>query len=59
MNISLSNTLNSLRPYPFAELKYNFSPRFFAGASIDCFHLLVQKQMALKKQCMLMTLLLM
>jgi hypothetical protein len=37
MNMSLSNTLNSLRPYPVAELKYNFSPRFFAGASIGLF----------------------
>jgi len=36
-NISLSNTLHALQPYPFAELRYQFTPRFFAGASIALF----------------------
>ena len=34
MNFSLSNTFRSFHPYPFAEVRYNFSPRFFAGASV-------------------------
>ena len=49
MNISLSNTLSSLRPYPFAELKYNFSPRFFAGASIGLFSPVGSKANGVKK----------
>jgi hypothetical protein len=31
-NISLSNTLQALHPYPFAALQYQFAPRLFAAA---------------------------
>jgi hypothetical protein len=37
VNISLSNTLHALRPYPFAEIKYELTPRLFAGASFALF----------------------
>lgn len=37
VNVSFANSLQSLRPYPYTELKYNFSKRFFAGASLGLF----------------------
>lgn len=37
INVSFENSLRSLRPYPFAELNYNFSKRFFASASLGLF----------------------
>ncbi|QEC66018.1 hypothetical protein FRZ67_01370 [Panacibacter ginsenosidivorans] len=36
-NISLSNTTHALQPYPFAELQYQFVPRFFVSASLALF----------------------
>jgi hypothetical protein len=49
INVSLSNTLHSLHPYPFAELKYNFSPRFFVGASVGLFSPVGSKANGVKK----------
>lgn len=49
VNLSLNSTLQSLRPYPFAELKYHFSPRFFAGASVALFSPVGSKASGVKK----------
>lgn len=49
VNVSFSNTLQSLRPYPFAELKYQFSPRFFASASVALFSPAGTKASGIKK----------
>lgn len=49
VNISLSKTFQSLRPYPFAELKYRFTPKFFAGASVALLSPVGSKASGIKK----------
>ncbi|CAN5556619.1 hypothetical protein BH10BAC2_BH10BAC2_32700 [soil metagenome] len=48
-NISLSNTFQSLRPYPFAEIKYQFTPKFFAGVSVASFSHVGSRASGIKK----------
>lgn len=49
VNISLNNSFQSLHPYPFAEIKYQFAPTLFVGASVAFFSPVGSKANGIKK----------
>ena len=49
MNFSLSNTLKGLQPFPFAEVKYNVTPKFFVSGSVALLSPVASKASGVKK----------